>query len=135
MTAIRRRTAYGCICIVIIAFGLIWRLAPLGLPPFLFKYGGSVAWGAMVYFLLAAVSPWRRLPAIAAASLFVATAVELSRLYHTPWLDAFRSTLAGALLLGKHFSLWDIVAYYTGTGVAATLDIVTTRRNGGRLRS
>ena len=47
-------------------------------------------------------------------ALLIATATKVSRLYHTPGLDAFRSGLAGALLLGKHFSLWNIVAYAVG---------------------
>src|SRR5437868_9394139 len=65
------------------------------------KYGGSMLWGND------GVLPGRnrRLnttwPMIALISAVIAVGVELFRLVHTPWLDAFRLTLAGALLLGR----------------------------------
>jgi hypothetical protein len=68
----------------------------------------------MVYFLAAAVTAPRRAGMALSLALLIATATEVSRLYHTPWLDSFRNGLAGALLLGKHFSLWNIVAYAVG---------------------
>ena len=52
----------------------------------------------------------------------IAIGVELFRLVHLPWLDAFRLTLPGALLLGRIFSLWNMVAYGVGIGLAVMLD-------------
>jgi hypothetical protein len=52
----------------------------------------------------------------------VAVLVELTRLVHSPWLDDFRLTLAGALLLGRIFSLWNIVAYAVGIVLGAAID-------------
>ena len=51
---------------VTIVAGLVWRLAPIGLPPFLYKYGGSVLWAVMVYWLVAFAFPqwWPRRIAI-----------------------------------------------------------------------
>ena len=43
---------------------------------------------------------------------------KLFRLYHTPWLDGFRLTTAGALLLGRVFSLWNMLAYAIGIAAA-----------------
>ncbi len=112
--------------------GLIWRLAPLGLPPFLYKYGGSVLWAAMIYWLLGALLP--RVPAsrLAACACVLAAAVELSRLYHAPALDAFRMTLAGKLLLGRFFSAWNMVAYWLAIGCAAAADRIWLTRPGRR---
>jgi hypothetical protein len=59
---------------------------------------------------------------VAAAACLIALIVELSRLLHTPWLDAFRISLAGRLLLGRFFSVWNIVAYWIAIGVAAIVD-------------
>ena len=79
-------------------------------------------WGAMVYFIVAILIGGRgRLP-IALTAALIAVTVELFRLYHTPWLDGFRLTTAGALLLGRIFSVWNIVAYGVGIGFAAALD-------------
>jgi hypothetical protein len=47
-------------------------------------------------------------------------------LVHTPWLDAFRLTLAGALLLGRIFSPWDMLAYGVGIVLGMLLDRVGT---------
>ena len=52
----------------------------------------------------------------------IAVGVELFRLVHTPWLDSFRLTMAGALLLGRIFSPWDILAYAVGIALGALLD-------------
>ncbi|NML73908.1 DUF2809 domain-containing protein [Rhizobium sp. S-51] len=107
---------------LVIATGTTLRLAgyEAGLPYVVVKYGGSLLWGAMVYLLVTVALPARPRLGIL-LSLIIAIAVELFRLYHTPWLDAFRLTLAGALLLGRIFSVWNIVAYIVGIAVAAAI--------------
>jgi len=105
-----------------IVAGLTWRLVPLGLPPFWFKYGGSALWAVMVYWLVATLFPRWRSAEVAAAACGVAAMVELSRLLHTPGADVFRASLAGRLLLGRFFSIWDIVAYWLAIGAVAALD-------------
>jgi predicted membrane protein len=71
-------------------------------------------WDAMVYLLLAAILPPRPKSLAVLLATVLAVAVELLRLYHAPWLDDFRATAAGALLLGRVFSLWNILAYLVG---------------------
>ncbi|THV25454.1 DUF2809 domain-containing protein [Peteryoungia ipomoeae] len=109
--------------LVAIVAGVTLRLTgyEAGLPYALVKYGGSALWGAMVYLLIAAALPGR-LPLHLTVAATIAILAELFRLYHTPWLDEFRLTLAGALLFGRIFSLWNIVAYLAGIGIAALLD-------------
>ena len=94
-----------------IATGLTIRLAPLGLPDALVKYGGSLLWALMIYWIVSSVRPRWRLMRGALVSSVIAFCVELFKLYHAPLLDAFRLTLPGKLLLGRVFSLWDLVAY------------------------
>jgi hypothetical protein len=99
--------------------GLAWRLIPFGLPVFALKYGGSLLWGAMVLFLVGAITPQRcSLWVAPALALVVAASTEWFRLFHTPELDRFRLTLLGALLMGRVFSVWNIVAYAAGIAVA-----------------
>jgi hypothetical protein len=76
----------------------------------------------MVYFLVAMATSIRPRLGIASISFLIAMGVELFRLVHTTWLDAFRLTLLGALLLGRIFSAWDIVAYGVGIVLAMGLD-------------
>lgn len=118
------RIARACLCLGIIVAGLALRRFGLGLgvPASAVKYGGSALWGAMVFFLVAIASPRLSSLHIAAVSIVTAVAVELFRLLHTPWLDDFRLTLAGALLLGRVFSVWNILAYIVGIALALLLD-------------
>lgn len=57
---------------------------------------------------------------------------RVSRLVHTPWLDAFRLTTAGAQLLGRIFSLWNLVAYFAGIVVGVWLDRLMEKRGAGK---
>src|SRR6202795_2659150 len=111
------------LCLLIIASGLaLRRFGPgLGLSFFLVKYGGSVLWGTMVFFLVAIAAPTRS-PSAIALSATVAICVELSRLVHTPWLDDFRLTTLGALLIGRVFSPWNMLAYGVGIMLGMILD-------------
>lgn len=120
MTIIARTT----LLVTIIVLGLaLRRFGPgLGIPASIVKYGGSILWGAMMFFLVAIALPrFSRWPA-AAISGVIAVGVEVFRLFHTPWLDEFRLTLAGALLLGRIFSVWNILAYGAGILLALGLD-------------
>jgi hypothetical protein len=58
----------------------------------------------------------------AVASGIFAALVELTRLYHSPGLDAFRLTLAGKLLLGRVFSYGHFPVYWGAIGLAAWAD-------------
>jgi hypothetical protein len=116
------------ICGVLICVGLAWRLAPLGLPAFPLKYGGSILWSAMVYFLVRAAVPGAVVRHLALFAGLIALMVECVRLIHAPWLDAFRMTLVGALLLGRIFSLWNLLAYAIGILCAALSDYLFLRR-------
>jgi hypothetical protein len=116
--------ARAFLCLAIILAGLALRRYGfgLGLPAVVVKYGGSVLWAMMVFFLVAIVGS--KLPrwGIALIAAVIAVAVELFRLVHTPWLDEFRLTLTGALLLGRIFSLWDLLAYGIGVILGMLLD-------------
>lgn len=117
------------IVVVTIACGLLLRRFgyDLGLSFFMVKYGGSVLWGAMVFFIMVCAAGPRRIPIAALVAMVIAICVEFSRLYHTPQLDAFRLTLAGKLLLGRVFSLWNIFAYAMGIGLAVVVEICVSR--------
>ena len=123
-----RRVAIA-LCIAIIISGLLLRrVGPgFGLPFIVVKYGGSLLWGTMVYALLAILAVRRPAAQLAALAALIALGVELFRLWHTPWLDAFRLTTAGALLLGRVFSPWNLVAYGAGIGLGWGADRLLRR--------
>jgi hypothetical protein len=105
-----------------IAAGLAIRFLPLDLPQLIVKYGGSMLWAATIYWLISTLLSRTRLPALLLLSGSIATAVELFKLFRSPDVDAFRSTLPGVLLLGSHFSPWDIAAYWIAIAAAAVCD-------------
>ena len=108
--------------------GLAVRFAHVGLPPFVVKYGGSVLWALMVYWLVSTLlASWRVVMAAVLAGV-IATVVEFVKLYHSPGLDAFRLTLPGVLLLGRFFSGWDIAAYWLAIVAGAFVDQRIRRR-------
>jgi hypothetical protein len=110
--------------IAVVAAGLALRRFgyDLGLSFVVVKYGGSALWGALVYLLLGVLLYRSGQASIVACAFVIAACVELLRLYHSPWLDSFRLTTVGALLLGRVFSLWNILAYFSGIGFAALLE-------------
>jgi hypothetical protein len=114
----------ACLCLSIIVCGLALRRYGfgLGLPAFVVKYGGSVLWAAMVFFLVTIGASKLSRARVALISASIAICVELFRLVHAPWLDAFRLTIAGALLLGRIFSPWNMLAYGVGIVLGMWLD-------------
>ena len=126
----RRRVGIAlAAALVVIALGLALRITGrgLGVPAFIVKYGGSTLWAVMVYFLLAALLPRVSSRRLGLLALAIAVIVEASRLIHMPWLNSFRLTLAGALLLGRIFSLWNVVAYVVGILIGIWIDRSATR--------
>lgn len=124
----RRRAVYLALACVTLLSGLAVRFAPLGLPRFVVKYGGSTLWAVMVYWALVMVWPRLRPWILAGIAAGIAVLVEFQRLYHAAWLDAFRVSLPGILLLGRFFSLWDIVAYWVAIAAVALFDERVIRR-------
>jgi len=132
---LRPTLVYFSLAFATIVAGVALRFAPLDLPEPIVRYGGSFLWAFMVYFLIAAVLANRRPLVLALLAGVIESLVEFSRLYHTPGLDAFRLTLAGALLLGRVFNAWHFLLYWAAVAFAALLDgfVIRRRRNKRRL--
>ncbi|WP_407184935.1 DUF2809 domain-containing protein [Bradyrhizobium centrosematis] len=127
---LRTSLTRAALSLVVITCGLSlrWYGFPLGLPAFVVKYGGSLLWATMVFLLVGAVLPRLTPTQIAAVAAVIAVVVEFSRLVHAPWLDAFRLTTAGALLLGRIFSPWNLMAYAIGIVFGVWIDGLTAER-------
>ncbi len=121
------------LAVIVCGLSLRWYGFPIGLPAFI------------VFLLVGALLPRLTRTQIAAVAAMIAVVVEFSRLVHTRWLDAFRLTTAGALLLGRIFSPWNLVAYAVGivfgawiarlAEVESTPPIETARSDRARPRS
>ena len=102
--------------------GIAIRFVPLGLPAPITKYGGSMLWALMFYWIVSTLLPSSRLLVAGLITAALTAAVEFFKLYHSPTMGAFRLTLPGVLLLGRVFSVWDIVAFWAAILVGAILD-------------
>jgi hypothetical protein len=122
------RIVRGCLWLSVIVAGLALRqFGPgVGLSFPVVKYGGSILWGTMVFFCVAIIASGRPRWTVALMSAAIAVGVELFRLVHTPWLDDFRLTTAGALLLGRVFSPRNMLAYGAGIVLGMVLDRLGT---------
>lgn len=127
---LRTSVTRAALALAVITCGLSLRRYgfPLGLPAFVVKYGGSLLWATMVFLLVRILLPLMSRSQLAAVAMVIAIVVEFSRLVHTPGLDAFRLTTAGALLLGRIFSLWNVVAYAVGIILGIWIDRLATMR-------
>jgi Protein of unknown function (DUF2809) len=118
----RPLTLSFALCFATIVAGIVIRFAPIGLPATVVKYGGSMLWALMIYWIVSTMLGRWRVETAALIAGLIATAVEFFKLYRSPGMDAFRLTLPGILVLGRYFSVWDIVAYWIAIGAGAWLD-------------
>jgi hypothetical protein len=68
----------------------------------------------MPFQLVSRLRGGRPLLVRAVISLGLAFLVEISQLYHAPWIDSIRQTTLGALVLGFGFLWTDLVCYSVG---------------------
>jgi hypothetical protein len=118
--------------VAVVALGLLSRRYAAYLPAFLAAYAGDTLWALMLFLGIGAVVPaWptRRTAAVTMAACFL---VELSQLYHAPWIEDVRHTRLGGLVLGYGFLWSDLACYTAGVAAGAALDAgvrrVTWRR-------
>jgi hypothetical protein len=128
----RNRFLYAIFAVAVMSIGLLWRSDFLSMPPDLTKYGGSVWWSFLVFLGCGWVSPHARTWVVALFALGFSTGVELSQLYHAPWIDHLRSFPLGALMLGSTFNWADLLAYASGILAGAMLENLARRWNTGR---
>jgi hypothetical protein len=113
-----------------IGLGLASRRWGSVLPDFVATYAGDTLWAMAAYWTLALVAPrvggWRR----GLLALGISLAVEVSQLFHPPWLDALRRTRLGGLLLGFGFLWSDLACYAAGVALALAIDRLLAAREG-----
>jgi hypothetical protein len=127
----RRRLRSIAFGLATVALGLVIRFVHVGMPWVVVKYGGSMLWAVMIFWIFSALIPQWPLVRVALMSGILATAVEFFKLYRSPGMDAFRLTQAGKLMLGQVFSGWDIAAYWVAIACGAALEAGFSRRRIG----
>src|SRR5271156_4501782 len=70
------------------------------LPSFIATYAGDTLWALALFLLLGLIMPRVATVRLAVAALILSLLVEVSQLYHAPWIDSIRQTKMGGLVLG-----------------------------------
>ena len=118
----RHRGPYVLWIALVIAAGLASRAETLALPAFVAKYAGDALWALMIFLGIGLLLPIRRTAAVATWAVILCCTVEVSQLYHAPWIDAARDTWWGRLTLGDKFAWGDIAAYLVGIAFGGVIE-------------
>ncbi len=122
------RWRYSILLLLTIFLGLAVRFASVW-PRVVSKYGGSALWAIAIFWLVSLLVPYRTSTLRAGLALLLAFAIEFFKLVRTPALDAFRLTLPGKLVLGRIFSVRDLLAYSIAFLCAAAFDRAVLTRS------
>jgi hypothetical protein len=125
----RNRLFYGVLIILTIALGLFSRkIAYPYLPGFINEYLGDAIWSAMIFLIFRFILFREDTRLVAICSLIFCFLIEISQIYHAPWIDLIRETTLGGLVLGSGFLWTDLLAYYIGIHFAATFELYLLKR-------
>jgi hypothetical protein len=120
----RGRFIYLIAAIAVIILGLSSRRYSRVLPEFLVSYVGDTLWALTAFLAIGMLFPgWSTLRVCITALLF-AFAIELSQLFHSPWIDQIRRTMAGGFILGYGFLWSDLLCYVVGISIGCALEML-----------
>lgn len=123
-----RRIIYLLCAAATICLGLASRQYRKHLPSFIGEYSGDVLWALMLFLAVSFVLAGRSLCQRFIISLILAFSVEVSQLYHSPWIDDIRSTTLGGLVLGFGFLWRDLVCYSVGIALGLVFESAIAAR-------
>ena len=110
----KKRGVFVAFAVAAMLLGLASRRYGSSLPNFVAENAGDAFWTALVYCGISFCVPNAKILTRAAMTLAFAYAIEISQLYHAPWIDSIRETTLGGLVLGFHFVWVDLLRYAVG---------------------
>ena len=119
----RNRLLYSILTSIVLLLGLASRRF-FGEIPFVRSYVGDALWALMVFFGFALIFNRWPVRTVALATLLFSFGIELSQLYHAPWIDSIRSTRLGGLVLGFSFVWSDLLCYSLGITVGFLVETI-----------
>ncbi|MFY0573037.1 DUF2809 domain-containing protein [Cystobacter fuscus] len=109
--------------LVVLGLGSRSAWARQVLPGFVTEYAGDTLWATLVYVGILLLWPRLSVGRAAAGALGFSLVIELSQLFHPPWLDALRANPFVALVLGRGFLVSDLFCYAVGVALGAGIDM------------
>ena len=123
--------SYLAVMALITLLGLPARSIPDYLPGWYVGYFGDYLWAMLILFILAVATKASTTRAFVLA-VSITYAIEISQLFHPPWLERLRGVKVFALVLGFGFLWSDILAYTLGIATGAALDEGLLKRSAAR---
>lgn len=112
--SIKNRWVYFIAVIITMALGLASRTYGAVLPKWMYEHFGDALWAGMIYFGIRMVFIHLSRARAVWISVIFSWGVEFSQMIQVPWLNDLRSTLLGALILGRGFLVNDLIRYLIG---------------------
>jgi Protein of unknown function (DUF2809) len=106
---------------IVCMLGLGSRHFASNLPAVVATYAGDTLWALALFLFLGLILYRVSTGRIAALALVISLLVEVSQLYHAPWIDSIRRTRLGGLVLGFGFLWSDLVCYAAGVGLGVVI--------------
>jgi Protein of unknown function (DUF2809) len=107
--------------------GLSSRRYAHALPDFVAAYAGDTLWALAAFLGFGLILPQASTRTVALLAMASSVAIELSQLYHVPWIDSIRQTTLGGLILGFGFLWSDPACYVLGVGIGVLIEIIRGR--------
>jgi hypothetical protein len=107
-----------------VALGIGSRRYAEHLPAFVAAYAGDTLWAFVAFLGIGLLLPRTSTWAVAVLTMSFSVLIELSQLYHAPWIDSIRRTTLGGLALGYGFLWGDLVCYAVGVGVGVVIEAI-----------
>ena len=130
----RNRLIYLVLVAMTIVTGLASRHYSSSLPPWVESYLGDTLWALMVFLLIGFIFRTKSTRWVAVAAILFSYSIEVSQLYHAPWIDTLRSNWLGGLILGFGFLWSDLVCYTVGIGVGVVMEKIFLQKGFTKIR-
>lgn len=121
----RNPVAWLALIIQVACLGIGSRRFASRLPGFLADYAGDTLWALAAFLgfglVLPRASTWR----VALLAISFSVVIEVSQLYHAPWIDSIRRTTLGGLILGYGFVWSDLACYAVGVGLGILIELMS----------
>ncbi|MFO0954654.1 MAG: DUF2809 domain-containing protein [Isosphaeraceae bacterium] len=117
---------------LVILLGLGSRRFGHSLPGFVATYAGDTLWATVAFLGIGLVLPRASTWRVGLSAMAFSVLIELSQLYHAPFIDSVRRTTLGGLVLGHGFLWSDLACYAVGVGLGAAIEFTAGLRPKGR---
>ena len=123
----RNRVVYLILIIIVMILGLLSRKLD-NLPVIVSLYAGDILWALMVFLIIAFIFNKKSTIFIISWAIIFSYSIEISQLYHAPWIDAIRNTTLGGLILGFGFLWSDLICYTIGIIIGIIIEKLLNKK-------